>query len=361
VVKRKEEEQDIKMIYVKDLLLDYENPRLSTAGEVTSQEQLLKQLYMRYDLDPLIYSLSENGYFSEEPLIAVEKKVGTEVKFMVVEGNRRLAALKILLFDDDRKSAGAKGIPKPSKEVLARLNPIPVKVYASRDEIVSYLGVRHIVGVKPWDALSKAKYIEQLVKKGSSLDEVKEIIGMKRGDVVQRWLLALYVVNQANSIADEPWQEASKDFKFSFLYTSLGYQSVRNYLGLDNNVIVNPKPNPVPKKSRENLIDHMKDLYGPPGRPELHKVKESRKISELASVYATTEALDVLRAGAPLEEAYSRSRGEAVVLLDLVRGASYKLDEANAIATHHKKNPEVRKFAKRCLDSAQHLYETLED
>lgn len=105
----------------------------------------------------------------------------------------------------------------------------------------------------------------------------------------------------------------------------------------------------------------MKDLYGQPDRPELRKVKESRYITKLASVYDTPEALDVLRGGALLDEAYSRSRGEAVVLLDLVRSASYELDQANAIATHHKKNPEVRKFAKRCLDSAQHLYETLED
>lgn len=363
MVKKPENQQEIKIIRVEELLLDYENHRLSSAGEVTSQEGLLKQLYLRYDLSPLIFSLAENGYFSEEPLIAVESKgkAKGKVLFTVVEGNRRLGALKLLLFEDDRRAVGAKDIPQPAPEIIKNLNPVPVKVYPSRDEIVPYLGVRHIVGVKPWDALSKAKYIEHLVTSGHSLTKVKEIVGIGRRDVIQRWLLALYTLNQANSINDEPWQEAAEDFSFSFLYTSLGYQYVQKYLHLDRTVFQNPRPDPVPQEAQKNLIYHMKDLYGLPSHPELRKVKESREIKQLAAIYETPEALDKLRAGAPLSEAYSRSIGEEAELIDLVTKASYQLDQANSIAPHHKKNLEARKYAKRCLDSAEHLYETLED
>jgi len=351
----------IQMVNVENLLLDYENPRLTTAGVEASQEALLKELYNRYDLDDLIVSLARNGYFSEEPLIAVQHKGGAAKLFTVVEGNRRLAALKILLSEDAQKTVGAKNVPKPLPEVVGRLNPVPIKVYPSRAEIVPYLGVRHIVGVKPWDALAKAKYIERLVSAGYSIGQVKEKVGIQRGDVVQRWLLTFYLLNQANSIADEPWHTAREDFNFSFLYTSVGYQSIREYLEMDAGILASPHPDPVPKKARKKLLDHMWDLYGAPDRPELRKVRESREIRQLAAVYETPEALGVLRAGAPLPEAYRRSIGEAAEMVELVRNASYQLDQANALAPHHRKNPEARKFAKRCLDSAQHLYQTLED
>ena len=349
------------MINVENLLLDYENPRLASAGAEVTQEALLKELYRRYDLDDLIVSLARNGYFSEEPLIAVQHKGETTELFTVVEGNRRLAALKILLSEDARKTAGAKNIPEPLPEMVGRLNPVPVKVYPSRAEIVPYLGVRHIVGVKPWDSLAKAKYIERLVSASYSIGQVKEMVGIRRGDVVQRWLLTLYLLNQANSIADEPWHAAEEDFNFSFLYTSVGYQSIREYLEMDAGILTAPHPDPVPEKARKKLLDHMWDLYGAPDRPELRKVRESREIRQLAAVYETPEALDALRAGAPLSEAYRRSIGEAAELVELLRNASYQLDQANALAPHQKKSPEARKFAKRCLDSAQHLYQTLKD
>jgi len=362
-------EQQIQDIHVEYLLLDNQNPRLSSVGQTATQGALLKELYLRYDLDDLILSLSENGYFSEEPLIAVESKSKESDKasgkkeklFVVVEGNRRLAALKILLFDADRRTVGAKNVPEPSPDILRKLNPVPVKVYHSRLEITPYMGVRHIVGVKPWDALAKARYIERLAKEGDTIGEIKKKVGIGRGDVVQRWLLALYVLTQANDVADEHWREADKDFSFSFIYTSLGYQGVRKYLGIDADAFKSPKPNPVPLAGQKNLLEHMRDLYGAPDRPELRKVKESREIQKLAAVYDTPGALDLLRAGAPLAEAYARSMGEAAELVELVRTASYKLDQANALAPHHKKNSEARKFAKRCCDSAKYLYDNLED
>jgi len=356
------------MVHVENLRLDHENPRLSTSGQGTTQEALLKEVYRRYNVDQLIVSLAQNGYFSEEPLIAVERKdeatgpgLFGEGVFTVVEGNRRLAALKVLLFEAGRKAAEAKNVPTPSPVALEKLNPVPVKVYPSRAEIVAYLGVRHIVGVKPWDALAKARYIDELARSGYTIAQIKETVGIRRSDVVQRWLLTLYVLDQANRIADEPWTPDEGDFKFSLLYTALGYQNVRQYLGIEADILGSPRRDPVPERSEGKLLEHMRDLYGTQSRPDLRKIRESREISQLAAVYATAEALDALRAGAHLSEAYRKSEGEAAELVELVRGADYQLGQANAIAPHHRKNPEARRFAKRCLDSAEVLYKTLED
>ena len=105
-------------------------------------------------------SIAERGYFSEEPLVGVPSGQTTEDGeeiFTIVEGNRRLAALRLLLFEEDRKLVDAKNVPAVGITELDRIREVPVKVYRTRKEVVPYLGVRHIVGVKPWDALAKAR------------------------------------------------------------------------------------------------------------------------------------------------------------------------------------------------------------
>lgn len=356
-------QQDIVMVPVENLLLDYQNPRLVAIGEVSRQEDLLQELYREYYLDDLLVSLAHNGYFTEEPLIGVQTGSDNEGNpiYTIIEGNRRLTALRLLLFEADRVRVKAKDIPEPQPEILETLHRVPVKRYPSREDVTPYMGVRHIAGVSPWDALAKARYINQLVDSGYTIDAIKNMVGIKRGGVVQRWLVTLYALNQANRIADKPWQVAEKTFSFSFLYTALGYHRIRQYLEMDVEILNNPRPDPVSDSAHSKLIDHMADLYGTPDHPELRKVRESREIKKLAAVYATPEALDLLRAGYALADAYSRSVGEAEEMVMLTRDASLNLDKACGLAPHHTKSPEARKYTKRCLDSAQHLYDTLED
>lgn len=354
----------IKMVEVADLRLDSRNPRLAGRNGSKTQQDLLVELYRRYDLDQLLTSLAENGYFSEEPLIVIPEEGHTveQPPYIVVEGNRRLGALKILLFKEDREAVRVRRLPAIAGHAKPLLNPVPVKVYATRAEVLPYLGVRHIAGVKAWEALAKAKYVRSLMEDGRSLGEVARRIGSgRRTDVVHRWLLTLYALEQANREADEPWSEVEEDFDFSWLYTSLGYLSIREYLDISPKVFSDPCESPVPKNSVQNLLDHMKDLYGPPGRSREAAVRESREIRKLASVYASKDALDVFRAGAPLDLAYRKTVGEETQLVDLLRDANYLLTEANGIAPHHKGQNEAIRYARRCLEASQALVATLEE
>ena len=73
-----------------------------------------------------------------------------------------------------------RGLPTIAGNVKPLLNPVPVKVYATRAEVVPYLGVRHIAGVKPWKAMAKAKYVSSLIEEGLSLAQVARRIGSGR-------------------------------------------------------------------------------------------------------------------------------------------------------------------------------------
>ena len=351
-------------IYVSDLRLDARNPRRTSRHVHKTQEELLLELYRRFDIDDLLGSLAAYGYFSEEPLIAIPEQEGRveEPPYIVVEGNRRLAALKLLLFEEDRTILNIRQVPPIAEVVELRLNPVPVKVYATRAEVLPYLGVRHIVGVKQWESLAKAKYIRALVDEGNSLTEVARQVGSgKRTDVVRRWLLTLYSIEQANRQSDQPWDEVDEGFGFSWLYTSLGYRSVRDYLGITPEVFPEPKEDPVPKDRVKNLLDHMSDLYGPPpGRPREAVVRESRQIKQLSQIYSHHDAVAALRAGASLQVALRKTVNEETQLVELLRRAELDLAAANGIAPHHAGHLDAEQLARRCRQTADAVVSALE-
>ena len=354
--------EQIRSYPVDALLLDPENPRLAETLKDATQAELLRELYQSYDLEPLLLSLAQSGYFTEEPLIGVPAKPSEEgnARFTIVEGNRRLAALKILLFGWAREATGIQSLPDVEDEVSFKLSPVPVKEYPSRNDVVPYLGVRHIRGVKDWDALAKARYVRWLRENSHSIKDISRLVG-DRGDVVRRWLLTLYVLEQANSVSDEPWNVAPKEFKFSWLYTALGYASIRENLGLPEESRQDPTPNPVTKDKTRHLTDHLNDLYGPPpGDRQKAKVRESREIRRLAAVYSSTEALDSLRGGSTLDVAYARSTGEEEELVDHLQRANVSLDNANGMAHRHKSHNEALRLAHRAADTAANVVKTLE-
>ena len=82
--------------HVDDLLLDSENPRLPTSQGPRSQDELLILIVKTYTIGELMESFAINGYFDEEPLVGVPV-ADDPLKLIIVEGNRRLSALKLLL------------------------------------------------------------------------------------------------------------------------------------------------------------------------------------------------------------------------------------------------------------------------
>ena len=352
-----------RMVNLSDLHFDIHNPRRTSTQIELDQRSLLIELYQLYDINDLLVSFSVNGYFSEEPLIAIpsERHSPDPHAYIVVEGNRRLAALKILMCDEFSDIVPARSIPAVSPEVRTSLDPVPVKIYETRSQVLPYLGVRHIAGTKPWEALAKARYVANLVEAGESYIDVARRVGSgRRTDVVRKWLLTLYSIDQANGDSDIPWDIENQKFGFSWLFTSIGYRSIRDYLGLSGERFENPSRKPVPDGYVDKLIHHMTDLYGPaPGNSREAVVKESRQISDLAKVYADGEALSMLRAGATLTYALEKTIDEKGQLIELLRRAELHLGSAISIAPNHKEDEEALRLAQRCYNTASALKTTL--
>ena len=85
-----------KPIKTSDLRLDRQNPRLSEFGitEHSRRNEIIEVLWNQMAAEELMYSIVSNGFWDYDPLIAIEDGKG---KYIVLEGNRRLVAVLLIL------------------------------------------------------------------------------------------------------------------------------------------------------------------------------------------------------------------------------------------------------------------------
>ena len=168
-----------------DLLLDPNNPRLSRNERDPNlpQDQVQQLIERQWTLHELAVSFLENGYWPQEAVIVVEEEIYGRRQKVVVEGNRRLAALRKLYkiatkqITPDRKWSE---IAEPSdwKSIKRMCERIPYIKMESRAVVSSYLGFRHVSGIKEWRPAEKAEFISRLIENdGLGYDDVRKRIG----------------------------------------------------------------------------------------------------------------------------------------------------------------------------------------
>lgn len=155
-------------VAIEQLHLDPENPRLPERLKNAPEKEVLNWMLSDATLVDLMASIAENGFFNGEPILVVEEGG----KNIVVEGNRRLASIK-LLANPELATESPRTI-KNVAEIAVSNNSIPqtIWVYMCRDreEVRNYLGFRHVSGVKQWPLISKARYLYSLFLEKNRFD-----------------------------------------------------------------------------------------------------------------------------------------------------------------------------------------------
>lgn len=191
-----------KTINVTSLYLDGRNPRIPHVTGSTSQRDLIAQLIEHDKVYELAKDIAEQGYFPTEVLIGVEEKG----KKIVLEGNRRLAALKLLLSPE----AGPAQYQKRFQVLHARVAPESISrvrvVFApSRDDAAPIIVKRHTVGgVKRWERSQQAQYLREFVNSDSTLDDLSRRLGISKADLTSMLKSdTMYQVAKSLDLADE--------------------------------------------------------------------------------------------------------------------------------------------------------------
>jgi hypothetical protein len=297
---------------VADLLLDPENPRLIEGGRELSDDQLISKLYEGEALDELAMSFVRSGYFWEEPLVVVPHK-SLAGKYVVVEGNRRLATLKLLLSPPKRAELHVTDFPPVSAERVEELKWVPTVEYSNRSDVVPYLGFRHITGAKKWEPYAKARYIAHLVNDGHTLESIENAIG-DGAKTVKKLYQAFVVFGQVTDDLDEDDKNIKETF--SLLEVVLGQQSIKNHLGLARRLPDAKVERIVDNEHLENLREVILWSFGSRKNGIKPVIADSREISKLlAPVIGNAQSLSYLRETRDLHAAFERTGGEREYVL----------------------------------------------
>ena len=312
-------------IAIDDLLLDARNPRLSGKKEDLSQEALLRILWREMAVDEIGQSIAANGYFPHEYLFA-EKRNSTLV---VIEGNRRLAAVKLLVDEGRRRAVGAVDLPNISAKRRKELATLPV-FKCTRKDIWQYVGFKHINGPQAWESFSKAEYIAWVHNQlGVSLDKVAKHIGDEH-TTAKRLYRALMALRQAEGggafSRDDRWK---RHFSFSHLYTGLDYPSIQKFLGLSKGDTSFQTATPVSKSKVNNLVELCEWLFGSRSKNKQPVVRsQNPDLRILDEVLTSKNGLAALRLGMPLEVSRKLGRGDEKLFREALVSAKQSLEEA---------------------------------
>lgn len=257
-------------VAVDRLSFDRSNPRFTPEKqpENASEVATIAQLQKSADLGELVQSISASGYVDIEPLIVI----GDGESLVVLEGNRRLAALKVLTISALAAEARV-SVPDLTQAVRDTLNEVSVYRVLQREEARDLIGFKHINGPQAWDAYAKARYAANWLdaerakreagSDGLTLSEISHRMGDKH-DTIYRTVSAVYVLDQAQdrglySVADR----SKKSFSFSHLYTALAYPEYRDFLGMPQaDRTEDPPRNPIDDAHTDNLQQLLVWLYG---------------------------------------------------------------------------------------------------
>jgi hypothetical protein len=160
-------------------------------GQNAVQDKLYNSIYADplFDVEALETSIAYNGFLKHERLI-VARYDGE--KFLVLEGNRRLTAVRHLF---DTRGSELRGL---TPEVRQSLQTLPcfvldgsaingsderLKEYHRAAEI--YIGMRHLMGAKRWEPASRYEFQARLIDEGWSVSNVADRFGRDKAEVTR--------------------------------------------------------------------------------------------------------------------------------------------------------------------------------
>ena len=281
---------------VERLQLDLKNPR-APDEQFSTQDEVLEYLLNFVDLNELIQSILGSGWLDYEPLIVL----GTEN--VVLEGNRRLAALRILREPELRRRLRIRLDEEPSASALP--STVRIRRVRSRSEARDFIGFKHINGAFKWDALAKAKYAAEWFQEGHDIRQISRRLGDGHNTVV-RLVNGWSVLNQSLAQGFDLKETTSRGFPFSHLYTGLARPNVRHYLGLPHDNISDVlQRDPVPHERLEHLRQFMSWLYGQ-GNDTAVIRRQNPDLNRLVEVLGNSNARSMLESTRDLEAAYDQ-------------------------------------------------------
>lgn len=215
------------------LQLDLNNPRIKYSGMALNQTQIMKFLIQYEKIYDLAKKISEEGYFvGEEPIICIENE-----KKVVLEGNRRTAALKLLREPEKYLSTSKANILIQN---IAK-NNFPVekklKCYIAPNRLLAnpIIYERHNGStLERWKTGNQYAFVaEMYYEDGLSIEDICDVLNEKRSKILKP-LKAYNLFYEGKEVLEK--KGISLDvgkFEFTNLERFYNYAPARELIGIE--------------------------------------------------------------------------------------------------------------------------------
>ena len=172
----------------------------------------------------LVASIKANGWLDIDPILVQRVDPG---RFLVVEGNRRVATLKYL------QRRHEEGVVDLGKLDSTRFSELPVVLYrdaGDRDRLVM-MGLHHISGKRRWPAINRARAMEQLLPHfDNDADAVCRALGVSK----REFNLSVRTLALVKAYKDSDYGDQLQSDQYNLFREVLKSEEMRTWLGWDH-------------------------------------------------------------------------------------------------------------------------------
>jgi hypothetical protein len=271
-------------VYVSELFLDHHNPRIPGTNELAAERDIIAQLIEHEDVYALAKTIATQGFYPSELLICVEDGDG----IVVVEGNRRLASLKLLATPELAPETELTRFKKLAKLAGSNLAlQLEVVIAPSRSATVPLVMAKHTrEGVRSWEPLQQANYVKTLLDAGIKVDELPALTGIPKGEILKNLRTnSLYEMATRLSL-DKKTHEVVMDprrFPASTLERVSGSPDLREVLGISFDQLGGVQGHVAAKEFQRVYTRVIKDIVA--------DVINTRKLNDAAGIKSYIRAL----------------------------------------------------------------------
>lgn len=175
----------------------------------------------------LIASIKANGWLEIDPIFVESRDKG---RFLVVEGNRRVATLKYLKrrYEEDAIDLG-----KLDASTFFKLSVVLYQDASERDHLVM-MGLHHISGKRRWPAINRARAMERLLPHfNDDADAVCAALGVSK----REFNLSVRTLALVNGYKDSDYGDQLQSEQYNLFREVLKSEAMRTWLGWDHTAL----------------------------------------------------------------------------------------------------------------------------
>lgn len=291
-------------VRLEQLLFDPNNPRLfgipqkngwresvpsNIVSQASTQNRVYQELQSYADVTTIKDSILQVGYVPIDRIVI--RPLNKKDRYIVIEGNRRLAAMKLIQDEIER------GEEKLPSGLLDQLNSVPALVYLGSAEDFerhryTLQGIRHIGGIRGWGPYERGLAVQTLRAAGKNPKEIKKALLLRSVIKVNRVLRAMSALEQMRK--DEEYGEFATPDHYTHMEEAITRTKIKEWLDWNETTM-----------QFENL-DRFREFLSWIVGPDEIKIRQSIQIRLLPYILESEDALEFLRTPeVTIQEAYA--------------------------------------------------------